>query len=139
MLVVSVTVPSGIQQPLVLLISQGEKVIYRVFDIDLKKFPFGSCKVVNFSKKRLHVLMDKDSQELKSGKQHLFAEVKEKQVRAWLRIVDSDDKKVIFSSMMMRRAQKRLIIFIIDDSAEGSGGVKTRVLVDFKPAPKKGG
>lgn len=136
-LALSVKVPEGVLQPLVLLVSEDGKMLYKVFDIDPKKFPFGSCKIVNFSKKTISILMNKDGKRLKPGEQCLYPAPKEQQERAAFQMADLDKKKLIFSTMMIRRAHKRIIIFLVNDTEKGEGRIKPRVLVDFKPAPKK--
>ncbi|BDS08391.1 hypothetical protein NT6N_34310 [Oceaniferula spumae] len=136
--VMKVAIPNSMRQPLILLIPRGDKILSRVFDLDPSKFPYGSCQVVNFAGSDLQVAMDKDSRVLKSNQSQVFAPVREEKQAAWLRVADIDTKQTVFTTMMMRRAKKRMFVFFIDaQDSKGGKTVKTRMLVDFRPDPKK--
>ena len=133
-----VKIPAEYKQPLILLVPEGKKLKYKIFEIDPSVFPYGACQLVNFSGLKLQVALNKDNRNLSPGGAQMFAPIDQNREKAWLRIGDVGTKKLIFSSMMMRRAQKRMLVFLINDKGQdGSKQVKTRMLIDFKPAKKK--
>ncbi len=134
-LVLKANIPASVKSPLVLLIPRKDKIIYRVFDLDPNKFPFGSCQMVNYSSHNLRIAIDDDAKGLKPLQTHIFPAAKKKAKTAWLRAAVEPKGKLVFTSMTTRRAGKRVIVFFINGK-EGEL-VSTRMLVDFKPAIKK--
>ncbi|MGB0991548.1 MAG: hypothetical protein ACPG32_03665 [Akkermansiaceae bacterium] len=128
-----INVPETIRQPLILLIQLKGKLTFRLFDLNPKKFPFGSIQSVNFSSHELQVALNKKIVTLKPSNKHIFPAIKEAKKQGWLRVATKKNNKLVFSSMMMRRAKKRILIFFIN--GKNGEAVETRMLVDFKPAP----
>ena len=135
--VLNIVIPQGIKTPLILLVPIKDKLQHRVYDINPTVFPYGSFKMVNFSKMSLKVGIDDDIRPLSPSASLLYAPLADKKKSAWLRIAGLKTKKTIFTSMIMRRKAKRVIIFIINSvGTDGSQSIKTRMLVDFEPAKK---
>lgn len=132
--VLKVKIPAKVKQPLILLVPTSKKVLHRVFDIHPSTFPFGSCQVVNFSRKELRIALDKDQRRLKKMKSAMFQPYKGEKKSAWFRIADAESKKMVFTTMMMRRSSKRVLIFLVEGAyQQGRVEMKTKMLVDFEP------
>lgn len=131
-----IPIPQTVKKPLILFLPQGKKVFFKVFDLSAKNFPFGSCQVVNFSRGKFKIAMNKELRQLDSGKIQLFSPVKQEKERSWFRVMDLKSKTIVFSSMMTRRKSKRTIVFLVSKvDAQGRSVVIARTMEDYISEP----
>ena len=134
-LAMSVNIPASCKKPLVMLVLGEEGVRHMVYDLDAKKFPYGTYKVVNFTSVNLLTIMGGDSFSLKPKCNHfvkLKSRKKNKAVQCRVAVKSNGEVKLVYSSMMMNRSDKRMLLFFYPSKDEGGRmTVKCRSLVDF--------
>ena len=109
-----IAISEKVHSPLILFVPLSEeKVRFKVFDLDPKVFPYGSCQVMNFSKKDFMLALNKDVRKITPNKVHSYPAIRQLKLRTWFRIADAKSKDLVFSSMLTRRQQKRSIVFIV--------------------------
>jgi hypothetical protein len=140
-LILSTSIPSDVRDPLVFLTINKEKVDHMVYDLDDKKFPFGSYKIVNFTTINLLVNFDDKKFSLKPKSTQFVNPSKngqQKAVQCRVAIENKGEIKMVYSSMLMNRPQKRMIMFFYLTKDEvGRPAIKCRSLVDFATRKKK--
>ena len=136
-----VAIPKSYKKPLLMLIIEKKKVRHVLYDLDANKFPFGSYKVINFTK--VHLLADLGGVKftLKPNQDHfvrLNHGEKIKPVQLRVAIKGKKRSKLIYSSMLMNRKSKRMLMFFYATKDEADRPtIKCRSLVDFFIKNKK--
>jgi hypothetical protein len=140
---ITVNIPAGIREPLVLIFPKGdgeESARYRVFELHPSVFPFGDYQLVNLSTVPLYAKLDETVLNLPAGESGHFKGSGQKQLNVWLRVAAEDLEKnthIVFSSMMRNRIDKRMFMFFYppDENSDTPTDAKiaVRTLVDFAP------
>lgn len=137
--VITVTIPDGIREPLVMIFPQENgEASARVFDLHSSAFPYGGYQLVNLSKVQLLARLDDAIIRVEPGTSGQFKGSSDGSKNVWLRLaVEHTDKsaKVIYSSMMKNRSDKRMFLFFHTTDASPETPIAVRTLVDFAQAP----
>lgn len=138
---ITVSVPAGIREPLVMIFPEGNsEPRFRIFELHPSAFPYGDYQLVNLSKIPLHAKLDETLLELPPDGGGQFKGAGKTNLNVWLRVAAEDREKkghIVYSSMMRNRSDKRMFMFFhprdtsADTTLESPVSVKT--LVDFAP------
>lgn len=136
---ITVTIPAGVREPLVMIFPDGKGgARISVFDLDPSAFPYGGYQLVNLSKLPILAKLDEAVIRIEPGKSGQFKGTGKAKQNVWLRLaVEYTDKnpKVIYSSMMRNRDDKRMFMFFHSTEANPETPVSVRTLVDFEQTP----
>lgn len=136
----SITIPSDIKSPLVMLLKRKTKLGYKVYDIHPASFPYGSYKVANITPQNIYVkLADKQTRiNANTSKSLTVTEAQRGKAFQLQAAVKRKNKiKVMYSNMLMNRQSKRLFLFFYTSvDSRGRTRVKSKSLVDFRQAPQ---
>lgn len=139
----TVTIPAGIREPLVMIFPNGNGgggPRSRVFELHPSVFPYGDYQLVNLSTVPLYAKLDDTVLNLPAGASGHFKGTGKTKLNVWLRVAAEDLEKkshIVYSSMMRNRSDKRMFMFFhsrdtSSDTATDSP-VSVRSLVDFAP------
>jgi hypothetical protein len=138
---ITVSIPAGTREPLVMIFPNGESGAgYKVYDLDPSVFPYGSYQLVNLTKVRLFARLDETGMLLQPGEHGHFKGTGQSTLNVWLRVAaEGLDKNsyVVYSSMMRNRSDKRMFMFFHPSDTSPDTPIAVRTLVDF--APQGGG
>lgn len=140
---ITVTIPAGIREPLVMIFPKGNGDAAprsSVFELHPSVFPYGDYQLVNLSTVPLYAKLDDAVLNLPAGASGHFKGTGEPKLNVWLRIAAEDLEKnshVVYSSMLRNRSDKRMFMFFHseDNSSDAAteSPVSVRTLVDFAP------
>lgn len=138
---ITVTIPAGIREPLVMIFPEGSAgPRFRVFELHPSVFPYGDYQLVNLSKVPLYAKLDETVLNLPQDGSGQFKGVGKTNMNVWLRVAAEDLEKkshIVYSSMMRNRGDKRMFMFFHprDTSADTmlESPVSVKTLVDFAP------
>lgn len=135
--VVTVKIPANCLIPLVLMQAQEDgKIQQFITDLDPKNYPYGSYKLVNFTKDTVTAQFGKKRFSLRSGGVELVDPRKDAENRLPIMIVKNHGKEnaeILYSNMVMNRPAKRMVMIL--HPAKGRNGetiARVRSLVDFR-------
>lgn len=139
---VTVTIPAGVREPLVMIFPNDDGgARSSVFDLDPAVFPYGGYQLVNLSKLPILAMLDEAVIRIKPGASGHFKGTGKPKQNVWLRMAaeyTEKNSKVIYSSMMRNRDDKRMFMFCHSTDASPDTPVSVRTLVDFaRQAPEQ--
>ena len=141
MMALKVAIPQTYKKPLLMLIIEKKKVRHILYDLDANKFPYGSYKVVNFTKVHLFADLGGKKFSIKPNQNHfvrLSHGKKTKAVQFRVAMKSNKKSKLIYSNMLMNRKNKRMLMFFYTTKDEADRTtIKCRSLVDFFVKKKK--
>jgi hypothetical protein len=133
----TITIPDGIREPLVMIFPNGEGAArHRIFDLHASEFPYGDYQLVNLTELRLFAKLDETGILLGPGATGHFKGTGEASLNVWLRVAaEGVDKNahVVYSSMMRNRSDKRMFMFFHSNDDSRGVPIAVRTLVDFAP------
>lgn len=138
---VTIAIPQGCREPLVLLVPVAKVPQAYVVDLCQQAFPWGSYQFVNFTGAKLAGMVASTQFVLDPGKSHcvnpamtgngrMAIQVKAQVANAW---------ETVYSNMVINRPTKRMLVFFHPTpGTPGGGAIETRCLVDFRQDGKGG-
>ena len=136
-----VSIPQSYKKPLLMLIIEKKKIRHILYDLDANKFPYGSYKVVNFTRVNLFADFGGKKFAIKPNQDHFVSlnhGKKSKAVQLRVAMKSKKKSKLIYSNMLMNRKNKRMLMFFYATKDEADRPtIKCRSLVDFHIKKKK--
>lgn len=135
--VLSVSIPKDCLSPMILMqASKDGKIQHHLSDIDPANFPYGSYKLVNFTRFPLAAQFGDKRFSLGPAGVQLVSPDPGKTAPYPILIREGQDKekwKTVYSNMVINRPSKRMFLFLYPvDDGSGTSTANVRCLVDFR-------
>ncbi|GEM_PF-4401218 len=141
-LLLKVTIPQTVKKPLVMLVLNKEELKHSIYDLDDRKFSYGSYKVVNFTS--VNLIGDFGGQKfLLKPQKNCYIQpnhgLEKKAIPCRVGVKQGSKTKLVYSKMIMNRSYKRMLMFFYPSKDEvGRTVIRSRSIVDFYKKPTSG-